>query len=583
MRLRTLAATTVLTLAAGLLGAVSGSPPASAAPPGTRDVIATLFTWPWTSVANECTTVLGPRGYGGVQVSPPQESISIAGHPWWEVYQPASYGLSSRMGTRAQFASMIATCHAAGVKVYADAVINHMTGQGSTGYGGSTFTKYNYPGTYSPADFHRYPDHCPRPDLQISNYGNATEVQECELVSLSDLFTESSYVRGRIAAYLNDLRSLGVDGFRVDAAKHMRPADIGDIVSRLSGPAYVYQEVIYGAGEPITPAQYAGNGDLLEFRYGTALAARFRSGNIADLQTFGASWGMEPSGRAVVFVDNHDTQRNGSTLSYKDGALHTLATVFELGWNYGTPNIMSSYAFGDNDAGPPSGSDGRVSAVSCGTAWVCEHRRTPVANMVGFHNAVAGTAVTGWWSDGANRIGFGRAGKGYLAINKVSGPAYTRTWATGLPTGTYCDVIHGQVVNNACTGPVVSVDAAGNATFAVGGLDAVALHVGARVSGGGTAQVQVTFNSTTTTTWGQNVFVVGSVPALGGWDPAAAVPLSSAAYPVWRATVALPASATFSYKYLKKNPDGSVIWESDPNRSASTGTGSTLTINDSWR
>ncbi len=33
------------------------------------------------------------------------------------------------------------------------------------------------------------------------------------------LATETEYVRGRLAAYVNDLLSLGVDGLRLDAAK----------------------------------------------------------------------------------------------------------------------------------------------------------------------------------------------------------------------------------------------------------------------------------------------------------------------------------------------------------------------------
>jgi alpha-amylase len=105
---------------------------AMAAPPGDRDVIANLFEWNWPSVAAECTNVLGPQGYGAVQVAPPEDSLSRAGHPWWEVYQPGDYDVGGRMGSRSQFSSMVQACHAAGVKVYADAVINHMTGQGST-------------------------------------------------------------------------------------------------------------------------------------------------------------------------------------------------------------------------------------------------------------------------------------------------------------------------------------------------------------------------------------------------------------------------------------------------------------------
>src|SRR5437899_3912325 len=71
------------------------------------DVIANLFEWNWVSVANECKNVLGPAGYGGVQVAPPQDSLSRSGpapvHPWWEVYQPVDYKLTSRMGNEGQF------------------------------------------------------------------------------------------------------------------------------------------------------------------------------------------------------------------------------------------------------------------------------------------------------------------------------------------------------------------------------------------------------------------------------------------------------------------------------------------------
>src|SRR2546423_2565570 len=159
-RLRPLAggAAAAAVSSAGLVASspVSSARPAPVAAPavtGANDVIANLFEWPWTSVASECTSVLGPKGYGAVQVSPPEESVSLPGnnpaHPWWEVYQPASYQLSSRMGSRGQFASMVQTCHAAGVKVYVDAVINHMTGSGSAGasrYPGPTFRQDGLPG-----------------------------------------------------------------------------------------------------------------------------------------------------------------------------------------------------------------------------------------------------------------------------------------------------------------------------------------------------------------------------------------------------------------------------------------------------
>merc|ERR1711936_1491039 len=43
----------------------------------------------------------------------------------------------------------------------------------------------------------------------------------------------NDYVRDKVAEYLNDLISIGVAGFRVDAAKHMWPEDIAGIQERL--------------------------------------------------------------------------------------------------------------------------------------------------------------------------------------------------------------------------------------------------------------------------------------------------------------------------------------------------------------
>ncbi|GCD21147.1 hypothetical protein ACFO3K_06440 [Cellulomonas algicola] len=46
-----------------------------------------------------------------------------------------SHRLEYRLGTREEFADMVASCHDAGVDVWADAVLDHMTGQGEPGTG----------------------------------------------------------------------------------------------------------------------------------------------------------------------------------------------------------------------------------------------------------------------------------------------------------------------------------------------------------------------------------------------------------------------------------------------------------------
>jgi alpha-amylase len=575
----------------GVLIAAGLAVPASASPasPGTKDVIVHLFQWPWASIANECTTVLGPKGFGGVQVSPPQEHVVLPsrGYPWWQDYQPVSYQLTSRRGDRAAFASMVQTCHTAGVKIYVDAIVNHMAGGASTGpgSGGSTYSQYAYPAVpYGWNDFH----HCGRNGTDdIANWGDRWEVQNCELVDLSDLATESSYVRGKLTAYLNDLVSLGVDGFRVDAAKHLPASDLAAIVDPVNGDPYVFSEVIEGgSGEP-APEEYAGVGDVTEFRYGDVVGNAFRDGNLANLNNLASSMRLS-SGDAVAFVDNHDTQRNGrARLTYKDGTSYALAEAFMIAWPYGVPQVMSSFTFSDNDAGPPTGSNGTTSAVTCGSGWACEHRWRGTANMVGLRNAAAGAGVTNWWSNGSNQIAFGRGGAAYAAFNR-SGSALTRTFQTSLPAGTYCDVMSGDVTGTTCGGTAYQVDSAGQVTATVPANGALALHVDARTSGGGTgtscATATISFEATATTYWGQNVFVVGNVAALGNWNPASAVPLSAATYPVWRGSASLPGNTAVQYKYIKKDGD-QVVWESDPNRTRTTPAASpcAATWTDAWR
>lgn len=196
-----------------------------------RTVMVQLFEWPWASVAEECEQILGPSGFAAVQVSPPTEHINIPGNPWWERYQPVSHRLISRSGTEEEFGQMVKRCRDAGVDVYADVVLNHMTGRADGfGFGQSRFSHYEYPGLFSYEDFH----HCGRNgNDDIKDFTDLYELQNCELLNLADLKTGDGRVQAKLAALLSRLLDLGVAGFRVDAAKHMPAQDIGSIFALL--------------------------------------------------------------------------------------------------------------------------------------------------------------------------------------------------------------------------------------------------------------------------------------------------------------------------------------------------------------
>ena len=65
-----------------------------------------------------------------------------------------------------------------------------------------------------------------------------------------------------------------------------------------------------------------------------------------------------------------------------------------------------------------------------------------------------------WWDNGRNAIAFSRGNKGFVAINRES-TVVTATVATGMPPGTYCDLLTGGLSGVACVGTPVVVDATG--------------------------------------------------------------------------------------------------------------------------
>ncbi|NHD17341.1 MULTISPECIES: alpha-amylase family protein [unclassified Actinopolyspora] len=494
--MRPVALATITALAGAVVVPAAATAPAeeAAAAPATEaeGPIVQMFGWPWDSLAEECRSSLGPDSYTAIQVSPPTEHVQLAdqSYPWYEDYQPVSYDLRSRRGDAESFANMVSACNAAGVKVYVDAVLNHMSGSGSQGSGpgsgGTEYSKYDYPGTYVDSDFHDCREN-------IADYTDQWEVRNCELVGLADLRTGSSKVRDTQLAYLNRLIDMGVSGFRLDGAKHMPPEDIAALVDGLhettsGNEPYVYQEVI--ADSTTGGTEYTGNGDVTTFTYTDRVSNAFATGSVADLRNLPEETNLD-SEQAVVFVANHDTERDSPPLSYRDGAAYDLANAFTLAFPYGTPRILSGFEFGaDTDAGPPSDGRGFTRPADCADdgAWVCTHRHPSVAGMIGFNRAVRGTGLTDWWDDGNGVIAFGRGDAGFVVFNSGGAQGQdsgetTRRFRSSLPAGTYCNVLTGRFDNGECGGETVEVNSDGTFTATVEPNSGVALHRAAVLGG----------------------------------------------------------------------------------------------------
>ena len=331
---------------------------------GQKGAIVEMFGWPYDDIAEECD-FLATAGYMAVKVFPVGEHILTYDtvedgelNPWWFIYQPVSYRLSSRSGTKKQFKSMINTCRSAGVRVYSDAVINHMAGNGNdmyadhrnnagscvhwgpkAGSAGSPWwtTGWQYdnnvytgirPGLEFPSVPYFATDfHCERSlnswtDGNILNYG--------WLTGLTDLNTEKDYVQQRIADYITDMLSMGVSGIRVDAAKHISPTDLAQIFKKLKtnlgggelpDDFTAYLEVLFGGEKELL---MCGGGD---YSYGQPFVDKLKAAGLSDndvlkIKIWGSDypkefpicgyWEIDPI-RHAIGLDCHDDQNDGSS------------------------------------------------------------------------------------------------------------------------------------------------------------------------------------------------------------------------------------------------------------------------------
>mmetsp|Transcript_109946 Transcript_109946/g.319976 ORF Transcript_109946/g.319976 Transcript_109946/m.319976 type:complete len:354 (-) Transcript_109946:708-1769(-) len=276
------------------------------------------------------------------------------------MYQPMSYKLGGRMGTRDELRAAVHGCRALGVRTYADAVLNHMVGGGNdanpnhrdgtdacnywgnkeSSLEGGQSPSYTQSYVYEPSNVTGLPPsqefpavpygptdfHCER---VLNSWTDPLDLNAGWLEGLVDLNTEKDNVQERIAAYLTDLLGMGFSGVRIDAAKHMAPDDLVGIFTKLRrnmggslpDDFVAWLEVLLG-----------GEKDLLMcdpdsgYNYGSYLedglaAAGFDQDDINKIKIWNSGYPKEPDAgyctispvRNAIQNDDADQQTEGST------------------------------------------------------------------------------------------------------------------------------------------------------------------------------------------------------------------------------------------------------------------------------
>lgn len=85
-----------------------------------------------------------------------------------------------------------------------------------------------------------------------------------------------------------------------------------------------------------------------------------------------------------------------------------------------------------------------------------------------------------------------------------------------------------------------------------------------------TCVATVSFDCDAQTYFGENILILGNSTTLGAGDVHMAPVMNANNYPIWQLTVQMPPNGTFSYQYVRKESDGSYIYE-QKNRTITTG------------
>jgi glycosidase len=275
-------------------------------------------------------------GFGAVWITPPFKQNFIQG-------QSASYHgywindfttIDPHWGTNTEFKSFVDCAHRLGMKVIVDIVMNH-TGDvisyrdGSYGFHNSPNTSAYVPswGTNikSPAwlnDLSNYHN-----QGSVQDWGNQAQYQNGDFYGLDDIKTENDVVvQGFADVYSKWVNDFGVDGFRIDTAKHVDNAYFAKwwpkMLDQTSTSMLNKSQKLFAYGEYYdsntsdlsTYMRKYGLPSVLDFAFqnkALAYAAGGSSSNLNEVLTNDNSFitKTKSSYDLVTFLGNHDMGR----------------------------------------------------------------------------------------------------------------------------------------------------------------------------------------------------------------------------------------------------------------------------------
>lgn len=370
------------------------------------------FDWKMSDVKSAMANIAA-SGFGAVQISPLQRTVS-ASDAWYDAYRPYDFTFKqSVFGSQADLTSLCAEADKYGVKVIVDVVFNHVDNSG-------------YHDTWWDSNSRL------RSSTTGCNYNNRNSITHDRMGDYPDVNSESSEVAARAKAYIELLKSCGVDGIRFDAAKHIAlPSESCDFWSTVTSVSdlYYYGEILDnpgGSNKDALMKEYADLMSVTDNGYGNG--ARNADGTPSSYAGWGA--GTISQSKLVYWGESHDTYANsGGESQNVSQAVVDRAYAIVACRNEATALYLSR----------PSS----TSNIKCGQKGSTHFTEKCVAEVNKFRNAMVGKADYYTVSGGVACVT--RQDGGAVIVKK--GGAGSVSIANGggyVPAGTYTDQVSGN-------------------------------------------------------------------------------------------------------------------------------------------
>jgi alpha-amylase len=233
-------------------------------------------------------------GMTAIWITPVALQIKGGYHGYWTL---DPYTIDPHLGDMSKLRELVRRAHEKNLKVVLDVVPNHL------GTGHPWLTDGAHAGWF-------------HPDCPI-NFADQSSVENCWLAGLPDLNTENPVVRTYLIDWANWLiDQTGVDGFRVDAARHLSKDFLRAFTTAIHAkhPTFWMLGEIFSSGYRYQSGFFdAGLDAVTDFQtYDSVRIGMDPRGNLGQLSTspsLAADLGAGREDARAIFIDNHDVPR----------------------------------------------------------------------------------------------------------------------------------------------------------------------------------------------------------------------------------------------------------------------------------